>query len=372
MKRKENGITLIALIITIIILVILAAVSIRAVTNMGIVGHAINGTQKYAEGAVTENEMLGTTGNTIDSAVAKIKEIQGESESSSTGENGEEAIPTTYTISTTVNNGTYTGAISIAQNGTATVTISANTNYSLPSTVTVTGATQNYNSTTGVISLSNPTGNVTITANCTEIQTNARASLTSQLPLGETTFTAGTEVTFGGEQFFVLSDDGTNVKLLTKYCLNKTGTAQCDKDATTSTYGRRFSKTDYWFGSFDEDPFNLQSETMISKAENDGDAASGIPNAVLAAQFYGTAKGATGRLMTYVEANEILNGGDSTMIKILGGGWDDETKPVGWLYWWLGDAAGMSEVWYVYAMNSSLMNQSYDGSKGVRVVLEVN
>lgn len=76
-KRNEKGITLIALIITIIILVILAAVSIRAVTNMGIVGHAINGTQDYARGAVQENQMLGDTGNTIDSALARLNEIQG-------------------------------------------------------------------------------------------------------------------------------------------------------------------------------------------------------------------------------------------------------------------------------------------------------
>ena len=75
-KKSDRGITLIALIITIIILVILAAVSIRAVTNMGIVGHAINGTQKYAEGAVAENRMFGDVGSLIDNTVSKIKEIQ--------------------------------------------------------------------------------------------------------------------------------------------------------------------------------------------------------------------------------------------------------------------------------------------------------
>ena len=76
-KKSDRGITLIALIITIIILVILAAVSIRAVYNMGIVGHAINGSQDYSTKAKEENEMLGNTGNTIDSALAKLKEIQG-------------------------------------------------------------------------------------------------------------------------------------------------------------------------------------------------------------------------------------------------------------------------------------------------------
>ncbi len=74
--KQERGITLIALIITIIILVILAAVSIRAVYNMGIVGHAINGTQQYAEASKAENEMLGQTVTKLEDAVAKVKEIQ--------------------------------------------------------------------------------------------------------------------------------------------------------------------------------------------------------------------------------------------------------------------------------------------------------
>ena len=86
-KRENSGITLIALIITIIILVILAAVSIRAVTNMGIVGHAIKGTQQYAESAKAENEMQGETGNTIDSALARLREIQGENGGTTTPTN---------------------------------------------------------------------------------------------------------------------------------------------------------------------------------------------------------------------------------------------------------------------------------------------
>ena len=76
--KRENGITLIALIITIIILVILATVSIRAVANMGIVRQAVNGTQDYARQAKAENQMLGETTNTIDSTLARINEIQGE------------------------------------------------------------------------------------------------------------------------------------------------------------------------------------------------------------------------------------------------------------------------------------------------------
>lgn len=77
-------------------------------------------------------------------------------------------VPGDYTITTSVTHGSYTGATSISPSGTATVTISPDTDYVLPSSVTVSGATQNYNSSTGVISLSNPTSNVIISAVCTQ------------------------------------------------------------------------------------------------------------------------------------------------------------------------------------------------------------
>ena len=75
---------------------------------------------------------------------------------------------TKYSITTTITNGSYTGATSIVEGGTSTVTISANENYSLPASITVTGATYTYDSTTGIISLSNPTGDVSISGECKE------------------------------------------------------------------------------------------------------------------------------------------------------------------------------------------------------------
>ena len=76
---------MIALIITIIILVILAAISIRAVYEMGIVRYAVEGTQNYAEQSVKENEVLDTTGELMQSVVNKLEEIQsGESSSGTT------------------------------------------------------------------------------------------------------------------------------------------------------------------------------------------------------------------------------------------------------------------------------------------------
>ena len=73
MRRNENGITLIALIITIIILVILAAVSIRSVYNMGIVNHAVNGTAEYVEQSQKEEKMMQDTASFLDETIAGLK-----------------------------------------------------------------------------------------------------------------------------------------------------------------------------------------------------------------------------------------------------------------------------------------------------------
>ena len=70
--KKESGITLIALIITVIILVILAAVSIRAVTNMKIVDYAVNGAENYAKAGKAENKTLDETVSFIDQAVERV------------------------------------------------------------------------------------------------------------------------------------------------------------------------------------------------------------------------------------------------------------------------------------------------------------
>jgi len=75
MLRRENGITLVALIITIIILVILAAVSIAAVYKMGIVNYAINGTQDYATASKKEENDMDATVTKIDDTVNHINYI---------------------------------------------------------------------------------------------------------------------------------------------------------------------------------------------------------------------------------------------------------------------------------------------------------
>ena len=75
---QEKGITFIALIITIIILVILAAVSVRAVYENGILKYAVNGTQRYIEAAVEENEMLDSIVAVLDNTTKKIRDKETE------------------------------------------------------------------------------------------------------------------------------------------------------------------------------------------------------------------------------------------------------------------------------------------------------
>lgn len=80
-NKKEKGITLVALIITIIILVILSAVSISAVYKSRIIDYAIEGTQKYATEGLNENKVLEGTESLIESVISNIKEIGEETSS---------------------------------------------------------------------------------------------------------------------------------------------------------------------------------------------------------------------------------------------------------------------------------------------------
>ena len=98
----------------------------------------------------------------------------------------------TYSITKNVTNGTATGATSIAKNGTASVTITANTGYAIPTSVTVTGASYNYNSTTGVVTLTNPTNDIVITANCVQVVTySITGNITNGTKTGATSIIEG-------------------------------------------------------------------------------------------------------------------------------------------------------------------------------------
>lgn len=226
------------------------------------------------------------------------------------------------------------------------------------------------------------------------------------------TYTAGQEVVYNGtgfellttenasntEHFFVIGDDGNKVKLLAKYCLNQAGTAQVNASAGYSTYGRRFSATNYWKSSFTSSPFNLQSNDMIAVALNNGYdadeshkgyAGAGIPNAVKAARDYGTAKGVEGRLMTYTEATtdaglstrSISTSNMTPIQRIICVKWTAEdigqattdAPTEGYLYFWLGAAGDTDLVWIVLGDQREVSITHYSNSNdGVRPVLVVS
>lgn len=197
----------------------------------------------------------------------------------------------------------------------------------------------------------------------------------STLPSG--TYTAGQEVTFGGEQFFVLEDQGSTVTLLAKYCLKRDGSVQTDKDATyngsgDAGYGRSFSSTNYWSSDFTSSPFDLQGDYLANHPLSSNETVAN--NAIKAAQSYGTTKGVTGRLMTYDEANGIKTSGTDAMKKILWGKWTDGTQPTqGYLFFWLGAVNYSYYLWYVGGTNSDLYYYHYYGDAlGVRPVLVVS
>ena len=67
--RTQKGITLVALIITIVVLLILAVVSIGAVQNSGIIGNAKNAAGGYDQAKVNEVEKLENTEEYINSII---------------------------------------------------------------------------------------------------------------------------------------------------------------------------------------------------------------------------------------------------------------------------------------------------------------
>ncbi len=70
---------------------------------------------------------------------------------------------TEYSITVNETNGSHTGASTIKESRTASLTFTPDSGFGQPASVTVTGATYTWTRGTGVLSLSNPTGNVTVT-----------------------------------------------------------------------------------------------------------------------------------------------------------------------------------------------------------------
>jgi len=77
-KQKERGITLVALIVTIIVLVILSAVTIYAVVELNIVGVATKGTEDYTAAQIDDLKEIDAMAKFLESAVSNIVSGGGE------------------------------------------------------------------------------------------------------------------------------------------------------------------------------------------------------------------------------------------------------------------------------------------------------
>ena len=86
--------------------------------------------------------------------------------------------PTVYSITNKLTNCTASGVSTIVEEGTASITISANSGYELPDAITVSGASYVWNKSTGTVTLSNPTSNVTVTV----VAVVAKPKYTNQIP----------------------------------------------------------------------------------------------------------------------------------------------------------------------------------------------
>ena len=75
MRKEERGITLLALIITIIILVILALITIGAAYTSGIIQFGVNGAKDYAKAALDENKVMTETESYMSSVVEEIHRL---------------------------------------------------------------------------------------------------------------------------------------------------------------------------------------------------------------------------------------------------------------------------------------------------------
>lgn len=77
MFKSNKGITLVALIITIIVLLILAGVSISFVLNGGILDNAQNAVNEYDNAATNEAELMNYIDDVIDDKIQSLPKDNG-------------------------------------------------------------------------------------------------------------------------------------------------------------------------------------------------------------------------------------------------------------------------------------------------------
>ena len=145
-----------------------------------VTGGTVTGDTKIKAGETAELTLIAGTGHTLPAQNAIT--VTGATIDSYNQSNGKlvlkwaiynvsvsaACVPNVYPITTSVTNGSATGAGSITYGQTATVLIKGDRGYKPPASITVTNADFTYNDGTGVVVFSNPTGAITMTAVCEE------------------------------------------------------------------------------------------------------------------------------------------------------------------------------------------------------------
>lgn len=137
--------------------------------------------------------------------------------------------PTVYSITNRLTNCTASGATTIVEDGTASVTITAKGGYGLPDTITVSGASYAWDKTNGVILLSNPTDDVTIDVTAISLYNNQipksiNADKTEFIgPNGEDGYKIGYRMNSSGGETSLEGTSSASIVGVTGYIPIKTG-----------------------------------------------------------------------------------------------------------------------------------------------------
>ena len=255
MKIKENkAITLIALIITIIILLILAGVSLSMVLGEnGLINKTQSSVNKYQEKATNESNIL----NKIEEYLDKLDKKENDKDESNKGEdnkneeNKQDKIDGEIELSATSGECTYPNTIifDVIKN-TSGGELSVKTSNEDIATATISGNTI-------TVTPKNVDGTATITVTSAATGDYNAKSVTYALTVKkQKTYTTGDTVKVGNYEFDVIGDDGTNVTLLCKTTIGTNSWSGAKSQA--STFGSKLGG----------------SGRLLTKAEAEGLAAS--------------------------------------------------------------------------------------------------
>ena len=308
--KNKNGITLVALIITIIVLLILAMVSISLVMNSGIITKSKDSVDKYSKEeigeqlklAYSEYQMSQYTGNPID-IQAKLREIYGNE--------------TTATLA----------------NGKLTATIK--------------GKTYNYNIATG------KTKEYVDPFNYGEGKT-------------KTTVAAGNEITITNgtttEYFTVISNTNGTILAMPKYniTLTEDHPVQSSSAGTTS-----FSTRPYWSREQGNEISGWNSEAVNNAVDiGMSNAANNIQKYINAYKTTLEDMGAEGITVRAAKYSELNAEGVTPAMR----------NPSSTGYFWLGSgySGDASSVWLVFSDGSFVSYYDYTSGGGVRPVIIIS